>query len=184
MDPTIPSLGFNPFDFGAGDSTQQIPPQQPDMYPGMPPAPTPPLPEQVAGFLGNKNVTPQEFLANPLAFLPKISSGPGGDLGSSLQPGGTPAPGVPLPTPRPAAADASQAVAQAQGKSQLLQALQGIKAPAAPVPQKVSTPSAPIPHAANATIKGGNLIALLSALGGQVPTTKVPLSLGSVIGGR
>jgi hypothetical protein len=181
MDPTFGQ--FNPFDFG--DPSQGMP-QQPDqstMYPGMPPAPMPPLPEQVAGFLGNQNVTPQAFLQNPLAFLPKSGGTPG--LGDSLNPATPPAGGgVPLPTPRPQGANDPNAMAQAPDKAAgFLKALQGVKAPPAPTPQKVSTPSAPLGHATSA-IKGGNLIALLTALGGQVPTTRVPLSLGPALGGR
>ena len=176
----------NPFDFGDAQMPPAPQPQQPGMFPGMPPAPTPPLPEQVASYLGNKNVSPQEFLQNPLAFIPKIGpTGGATDVGGALDPmAPQAAPGTPLPTPDPrkSSGAGTDPAGLAAGKSQLLSTLQGLKAPAAPVPQKVSTPNSAVPGP-HGSIKGGNLIALLTALGGQVPTTKIPLSIGATLGG-
>lgn len=178
-----------PFDFGGG-MAQDFGAQAPIVAPP-PMAPLPqtlppaPLPEQVAGFLSNQNVTPQQFLQNPLAFVPNSGGTP--SLGDSLQPTQPPANvGVPLPTPRPVGAGPGAAAnAQAPGGTgdKLLDALKGLKAPAAPTPQKVSTPNSAVP-AAHGSIKGGNLIALLAALGQANPTAKVPLPLGQVLGGR
>lgn len=174
MDPTIPS--FNPFDFGAQDPANAPLPQ---------PRPNVPLPEQAAGFLAGQNVTPQQFLANPLAFLPKVGAAQQPSLGGALEP----QPSVASPMGLPAgqgevpsgAAPAPGATATNPNANSLVAGLSNLKAPAPPVAQRVSTPNpqVPGPHGA---IKGGNLIALLTALGGQVPTSKVPLGLGGQIG--
>lgn len=172
MDPTFGS--YNPFDFG--DPTQPQAPLPQTM-------PAPPLPEQVASFLGNKNVTPEAFLANPMAFLPRVDQAPQqAPLGGALEPQ---APQqaqsqVPLPQPRPASAPGATAPASTVPN---LAGLANLKAPPAPVGQTVRTPAAQVPGP-HGSIKGGNLIALLTALGGQVPTAKVPLALGGQVSGR
>ena len=62
-------------------------------------------------------------------------------------------------------------------KASLAQALRGVKMPAAPAVQKISSPSAPRP---TGQIKGGELIALLNALNSGAPnmTRQLPVTLG------
>jgi hypothetical protein len=102
-------------------------------------------------------------------------------LGQSLEP-------VPMPRPRPAEAPAATdmsgtAKAPTAGDA-LLKTLQGVKAPAPPVPQKVSTPHAPSLR----PIQGGEYGALLASLGvgpqQAFPGLKLPSTLGMALGGR
>lgn len=70
------------------------------------------------------------------------------------------------------------------GGDALLKTLRGVQAPAAPVPQKVSTPHAP----QVAKIQGGALADLLASLGigpqQALPGLKLPSTLGQALGGR
>lgn len=176
-----------PFDFtmGAGVPSAPMAASASPMGPLPPMMPPAPLPEQIAQFLGSQNVTPQQFLQNPLAFAPKSAP----TLGQSLQPSedtGAGVAGVPLPQPRPAAAGPG-AGAMAQGSESSLgdrlgKALQGVKAPAAPDVVKPSTPGASVPGP-HGTIRGGNIAALLAALGAAAPRApSVPMPLNP--GGR
>jgi hypothetical protein len=82
------------------------------------------------------------------------------------------APGAPLviapqaePTPvGSTGAAAPVAGAQKPMADRITEALKGVKAPASPELQRISTPAAPRPTAA---IKGGELLALLAAMQGQ-----------------
>lgn len=102
-------------------------------------------------------------------------------LGASLA-GPATGGGVPTPRPRPSEAPAA-APAPSQGDA-LLKTLQGVKAPPAPVAQKVSTPNLP----ALRPIQGGGIIELLASLGigpqQAVQGMKLPGTLGQALGGR
>jgi hypothetical protein len=98
-------------------------------------------------------------------------------LGQSLEPSA--AAGVPLPTPRPA--DAPKAPASGDA---LLKSLQGVKAPAAPTPQRVGTPHmAPL-----RPIQSGGFFDLMASLGigpqQAMSGMKLPGTLGAALGGK
>lgn len=101
-------------------------------------------------------------------------------LGATMEPSGS---GVPMPRPRPAGAPTGAAPA-AQGGDALLKSLQGVKAPAAPTPQKVGTPNLP----AVRPIQGGGFAELLASLsaGPQAAAggMKLPPTLLAALGGR
>jgi hypothetical protein len=101
---------------------------------------------------------------------------------------GTPgaAPGAPMNITTPAQ-DAS--VAAGEGKApaapakkgdSLMDALRGVKAPANPEVQRISTPAAP---KLTSNVKSGQLIALLNSLGGGQPAPRaLPSTLSQAIG--
>lgn len=67
-----------------------------------------------------------------------------------------------------------------QQQQDLLKTLAGVRAPAAPTPQRVSTPSIPRPPAA---AQNTQLAALLTSIMGASPQQVNPLYLGSALGG-
>jgi hypothetical protein len=91
--------------------------------------------------------------------------------------------GVPLPRPRPTDVSAAAAPA-AGGGDALLKTLQGVKAPAPPAAQKVSTPNLP----ALRPIQAGGFAELLASLGigpqQAMAGMKLPSTLGQALGGR
>lgn len=107
-------------------------------------------------------------------------------LGQSLEPN------VPMPMPRPTEAPGGTYAAgggpqtSGGGPSKLLETLRGVKAPDAPVPQKVSTPNLPPLR----PIQGGQLFDMLAQLGigpqQAFPGLKLPSTLGQALtqGGR
>lgn len=166
---------------------------QPGKMPGILPNPgvlpgamdSPISPEALAAQAAARGVPPP-----PMDLQPDAAGN--GDVGAALT-GNT----VPLPRPRPQGldvgaqskgplditSDAQKAgVAAAAAKSpSFLDALKGVKAPANPELQKVSTPAAP---RVATQIKGGDLMALLSALNAAPGAggLKLPSTLGQAIG--
>lgn len=108
--------------------------------------------------------------------------------GSPAKPGvGGPSPGAPMNIQSPvqeqqvAAANAPTDVsAKKKEGDSLLDALKGVKAPAAPELQRLGTPSAPRPHS---TVKGGQLLALLQSLnvGQGAGDRNLPSTLNSAL---
>lgn len=93
-------------------------------------------------------------------------------------------PGMPLDITPPG--NPAGAAANAQGGSvadRIAQTLKGVKMPAAPETQRISTPAAPRPTTA---IKGGEILALLNMMGGGggVEGMKLPSTLGDALGRR
>lgn len=90
--------------------------------------------------------------------------------------------GVPLPRPRPA--DAPGPTTPGGGSDALLKTLQGVKAPAPPTPQRVSTPNLPPLR----PIQGGQFFDMMAALGigpqQLVSGMKLPGTLGQALGGK
>lgn len=165
---------------------------QPGKMPGILPNPgvlpgamdSPISPEVLAAQAAARGVPPP-----PMDLQPNAASS---DVGAALT-GNT----VPLPRPRPQGMDVGAqragapmditSTAQKAGEApagktpSFLDALKGVKAPANPELQKVSTPAAP---RVATQIKGGDLIALLSALNAAPGAggLKLPSTLGQAIG--
>lgn len=165
---------------------------QPGKMPGVLPNPgalpgpmdSPISPETLAANAAARGVPPP-----PMDLQPNAASS---DVGAALT-GNT----VPLPRPRPQGLDvgaqsagtpmditsaAQKADTPAAGKTpSFLDALKGVKAPANPELQKLSTPSAPRP---STQIKGGELVALLQALNAAPGAggLKLPSTLAQSIG--
>jgi hypothetical protein len=185
MDPTL-----FPFLEGGGGVGSLFDPQA--QIPGVPPVqpPTPMMPPQAPGPTGPVGGMVPESIAAKFAQLgigPQgvIAASAPGSAGAMLDP--QPASSVPMPPNRPmgppmdispSAAPTTEMSAQSgqPGLGQRLQsALRGVQAPPTPTPPRVATPSVPAPRG---QIKGGELFALLNALGmgqGTIP------SLGSAL---
>lgn len=138
---------------------------------------------------------PQE----PRGMLPSVGAGP---LGSPTPGQGAPSPttrnGAPpkevmgtegtklaegtVPVPRPRPAEAGPGAAEAGEQTpDLLKLLSGVKAPASPTVQKVSTPSAPAAKEVQQTLAVQNLIKQMIGL---APAAANMLRLGQALGGR
>jgi hypothetical protein len=141
-------------------------------------------PEVLAANAAARGISPP-----PVDLQPNAASS---DVGAALTGN------VPLPRPRPEGtdvgaqsktgapmditSDAQKAGAGADGKKpSFLDALKGVKAPPNPEVQKISTPAAPRPTTA---IKGGDLMALLTALNAAPGAggIKLPSTLGQALG--
>lgn len=170
MLPTGPELGL------AGMDTMS--PPMAGMLPGGPvgamPAMAPPQ-EAYRGEMPQGTPYQEPYRSEPAAMGQPMS------LGAALEPSGG---GVPMPRPRPAEAPGPSAGAPAAGGDALLKTLQGVKAPAAPVPQKVGTPNLP----ALQKIQSGGFADLLASLGIGPQTAmaglKLPSTLGQALGGK
>lgn len=106
--------------------------------------------------------------------------GPEGDVGAALT--GKSA-GAPMDITSPAQKAGEAAPAAAPDKmGKFAEALRGVKMPADPTVQKISSPSAPRP---TTQIKGGDIVALLQALNagaGAGAGLKLPSTLGQALG--
>jgi hypothetical protein len=164
-----------------------------------PNTPQAPLAATIPQNVSPVSMTPEALAANAAARgvpPPPVDLAPDAgptDVGAALT-GNT----VPLPRPRPQGtdvgaqsrpgapmditSDAQKAGAGADGKKpSFLDALKGVKAPPNPEVQKISTPAAPRPTTA---IKGGDLMALLTALNAAPGAggIKLPSTLGQALG--
>jgi hypothetical protein len=88
-------------------------------------------------------------------------------------------------TSQAAGSDAEAKKKEKSSAEKIVEGLKGVAALKPPEPQKVITPN-PVNPSHPAAIKGGNIAALLQLLGQQQPQqqlgTKIPLSLGAVLG--
>lgn len=135
-----------------------------------PPAPMPaPQSFEPTNTMGPRIAAPNEPYRSEM--MPQPAS-----LGAALEPQ------VPMPRPRPEMAPG--AAPAAGGGDALLKTLQGVKAPAAPTPQRVATPNAPVLR----PIQSGGFMDLLASLGigpqQALPGLKLPSTLGQALGGR
>jgi hypothetical protein len=128
-----------------------------------PPAPTPPL-------AGPTAADADQGYSPGVPVPPVVAQGNGGGAGRGISFAGAGAPREGTPD------------AQAPGsKTQdLLKAMQGIKAPAPPQPQRVSTPS---PMRPNQLPANNNLVQLLAAATGNAPDVKQVLLSQLLLGG-
>lgn len=129
---------------------------------------------------------------NP-GVISAFASNPDG-MAAKAAAAGIPPPAAPMPTlgesltppaPREGEPDAMGArttpTAPQGGGAKLLDTLKGLKAPAAPEVQKVSTPAAPRP---TGNITGGDLLKLLMGTAPAGAAPKIPYGLGAAIGSR
>lgn len=89
------------------------------------------------------------------------------------------APGAPLDITPPGAAASAAAPAGKPMADRIAEALRGVKMPASPELQRISTPAAPRPTAA---IKSGELMALMAQMGGGSPQGGLPFDLPATLG--
>lgn len=132
--------GFmNPFDFSGASF--------------LPTAPATDLAGMTAAHLAQQGIRPEQFIANPEAAGTQAAPTMVPGLGTSLEP---------QQPQQPTSLDASNGASIGQ---RINETLKGVQLPKPPTPQTVRTPTAqpPAPQA----IKGGNLIALLQAMGAQ-----------------
>lgn len=167
LNPMVPQGGIPGVPPGAPPMPQAVPPQS---VGGM-------VPETIAAQFAQMGIGPQGVIraTQPQAQMEQMST-----LGSTLDP-------VPMPPTRPMGApmditapsggttEMSAQSAQPGLGARLQGALKGVQAPPAPTLPRVSTPSVPGPRG---QIKGGELFALLNALG--MGGANIP-SLGSAI---
>lgn len=147
---------------------------------------------QLGSLLGGteqQGVLPQSVQPTPVRTTSYTPGAPGSiqqTAAISDAVAGGPVPPAQTPATTEVSAKAGpDAKAEKSQTDKFVESLKGLKAPETPKPQTVYTPHALAPaHAAS--IKGGNIAALLQLLGaqggGQNLGTKIPLSLGSVLG--
>ena len=177
MDPFLPMLEGGQMGGWLDPEVPPLPPQ----FAGMNTPPPPPVggqaPEAIAAFLARSGVGPEGVIQSA-----KTGGFPApgmGSVGAALEPA-APAPGAPLDLspPAPGAASPPPAGPGMQTKlGNLATAMKGVQAPPAPQQQRISTPSVPGPRG---QVKGGNIMALLAALGSAQP--QIP-SLASAVRG-
>lgn len=139
----------------------------------------------ISSIPGTSVQTPQP--TNPIVQATTPLEAQGAELPNPTVPADpfTPLPNNTKPVvPDQPAASPQPATASSIG-DRFVNAMKGVKAPAAPETQKVGSPAAPRPTAA---IKGGELLALLQMLGAsagqQQPGMRLPSTLGQALGGR
>lgn len=152
--------------------------------PGIPPGPPalPAMPQIPPGMMPNLGAIPGMgggYNMPDLSKIPNMMAEYG--IQNGISPTQVLQGDVPLPRPRPEGAPGS--AAPESRRPDLAEALRGLKAPQAPTPQTVRSPAAP--HPTN-RIQGGELLAMLQALGvgrgGGQQRPMLPPTLGSLIG--
>lgn len=188
-----PGMGDNFADRFKGGPPLPIPP--PMVPPGGAMAAPPPTamqspisPEALAASAAARGIPPPAHDLTPPAPPPVrllgSTFGPndgGGDVGSALTGKSAGAP-LDITSPAQKAGVASEATATKEPLGKFAEALKGVKMPADPVLQKISSPSAPRP---TTQIKGGDIVALLQALNagaGAGAGLKLPSTLGQALG--
>lgn len=177
----------SPWDFGTGFAPQQ------SFMPGTMNQPVMPQVDfagQMAQGLASQGIRPQQFFSNPAVAQDLFQPPAAGTNPWDATPVGTPG-GSPTPLPMPASPQAESALAAAPGQvgaakektmsEKFAEGLRGVKMPAKPEVQKVSTPAL---RQQASTVKPGELLALLLGMqpGGGAAAGVHP-SLGGALQG-
>lgn len=185
MDPTFAQR------FQGGGPPPVMPPMPPPMPTGPTPAQSPISPEALAATAAARGIPPpaQDASVNPgdSMRMPdagavedwRRSSGPGGEVGAALT-GNSPGAPTDITSQAQKSSMATPMKKEEDKMGDFAKALRGVKAPADPVMQKISSPNAPRP---TTQIKGGDIMALLQALNAAPGAggLKLPSTLGEAI---